>query len=130
MTLQRQVLLVLAAAVAVSIVHYVDNVTAYEAYPQSDSLPNPSKDSIAVAWFFFTSFAVAGVVFLRRGELRSAAICLAVYSGSGLVGIGHYTVPGTSEFPWWRHAHVIADIVLGLAVLAIALRLVRAHAER
>jgi len=66
----------------------------------------------------------------RVPELRSAAICLAVYSGSGLVGIGHYTVPGTSEFPWWRHAHVIADIVLGLAVLAIALRLVRAHAER
>jgi hypothetical protein len=127
MTLRKQVLVVLAAAITVSIVHYVDNVTAYEAYPQSDTLPNPSEVVIAASWFFFTAFAIAAVVFLRRDELRSAALCLSVYSGSGLVGILHYSVPGTGDFPWWRHAHVISDIALGLAVLVMALRLVRAR---
>jgi len=129
MTLQRQVLLVLAAAVAVSTVHYVDNVTAYEAYPQSDTIPNPSDVTIAIAWFFFTTFAVAAVVFLRRGDARTAAICLAVYSGSGLVGIGHYSVGGTGEFPWWRHTHIVADIPLGIALLVMAVRLARASTE-
>ncbi len=126
MILHRQVLVVLGAAVAVSIVHYVDNVTAIEAYPRSGTLPNPSDVTIAVAWFFFTAFAIVAVVFLRRGEDRIAALCLAVYSGSGLVGIGHYSVGGTSEFPWWRHAHIVSDIVLGVAVLVMAVRLARA----
>ena len=109
-----------AVAIAVSIVHYVDNVNAYEAYPQSDSIPNPSDTLIGIAWFLLTPFAIAGLVLLRRGRARQAAIALAVYSGSGLVGIGHYAVGGTGDFPWWRHAHIVGDIVLGTAVLAVA----------
>jgi hypothetical protein len=48
-----------------------------------------------------------------------------VYSGSGLVGILHYSVEGTGAWPWWRHAHVITDIILGFAVLACAIALSR-----
>ncbi len=55
--------------------------------------------------------------------MKEAAIGLAVYSGSGLVGILHYTVGGTSRFPWWRHAHICADILLGAAIFAVAMRL-------
>jgi hypothetical protein len=58
------------------------------------------------------------------GRTRAAGVCLAAYSGSGLVGIGHYAAGGTGDFPWWRHAHIAADIALGLAILAIALWLV------
>ena len=113
------------AAIAVSVIHYLDNYTAYEAYPTSDTLPNPSAGLIGFAWFFFTAFAVAGLAYLRRGNSMAAGICLAVYSGSGLVGIGHYAAGGTADFPWWRHAHISADIVLGVAVLACAIYLVR-----
>ena len=112
-------------AMLVSIVHYTDNYTAYEAYPESDSLPNPSAGVIAFAWFFFTGFAISGLYLLRKGNSLGAGVSLAVYSGSGLVGILHYVAGGTGEFPWWRHAHIVADIVLGFAVLGCALYLVR-----
>jgi hypothetical protein len=123
-----EIALLLGVAIAVSIVHYVDNTANYDDYPLSDDLPNPSQGVVGGAWFFFTAFAVAAVVMLRQGRERAAALCLAVYSGSGLVGILHYTVPGTGDFPWWRHAHIVSDIVLGIAVLAMAVRLARRSA--
>ena len=45
--------LLLAVAVVVSIVHYVDNTVDYDAYPQPTSGPAPSQPAIAVAWFAF-----------------------------------------------------------------------------
>ena len=117
--------IVVGLAIAVSVVHYTDNYTAYGAYPVSDSLPNPSQGLIGFAWFLFTAFAIAGLYFLRRGNSLAAGLSLAVYSGSGLVGIGHYAAGGTGDFPWWRHAHIVADISLGIAVLVGAIYLVR-----
>ena len=116
----RAVAVLVGIAIAVSIVHYVDNFTAYEAYPQSDTLPNPSASLIAAGWFVLTPFAILGLVLLGDGRTRAAGISLAVYSGSGLVGIGHYAAGGTGDFPWWRHAHIAADIALGVAILAVA----------
>jgi hypothetical protein len=107
-------------AVLVSIVHYTDNYFNYDDYPQPSSGPAPSAAVVGLAWFFFTAFALAGVHLYSTGRIRPAAICLAIYSGSGLVGIGHYTVPGATDMPWWRQAHVIADISCGIAVLAFA----------
>lgn len=121
----RIIAAVVIAAIAVSIVHYTDNYAAHDAYPTSETLPNPSAGLIAFAWFFFTAFALAGLGFLRAGNATAAGLCLAVYSGSGLVGIGHYAAGGTGAFPWWRHAHIAADIALGLALLACAIYLVR-----
>jgi hypothetical protein len=121
----RMIAIVVGLAIAVSVIHYTDNYTAYEAYPVSDSLPNPSQGLIGFAWFLFTAFAIAGLYFLRRGNSLAAGLSLAVYSGSGLVGIGHYAAGGTGNFPWWRHAHIVADISLGIAVLVGAIYLVR-----
>ena len=121
----RVVRTLLAIAVAVSIVHYVDNTVNYAAYPQPTSGPAPSQLVVAVSWFAFTAFAAAAYVLLRRGRVTAAALCLAVYSGSGLVGIGHYTVPGATAMPWWRQAHIVADITCGVALFACALWLTR-----
>jgi len=115
----------LAVAIAVSIVHYVDNTLNYDAYPQPTSGPAPSQLVVGVSWFAFTAFASAAYVLLRRGRTTAAAICLALYSGSGLVGLGHYTVPGATDMPWWRQAHIVADITCGVALLACALWLAR-----
>src|SRR5687767_2722560 len=109
----RLITAVVLLAIAVSIVHYTDNYTLYEEYPVSDTIPNPSQGLIGFAWFLFTAFAIAGLYFLRRGNSMAAGISLALYSGSGLVGIGHYAAGGTGDFPWWRHAHIAADILLG-----------------
>jgi hypothetical protein len=121
---------VLVAAFAVSIVHYVDNVVNYDEYPQLDSGPAPSQGVIAFAWFAFTAFGVAGYLLYRRGRTQAAALCLAVYSGSGLIGILHYVAPGMTDAPLWRQAHVIADIVLGATVLVLALRMVERRPAR
>lgn len=121
---------VLIAAVAVSVVHYADNVANFADYPEPESGPAPSQGVIAVSWFAFTAFALAGYLLLRRGRPTAAAACLAVYSASGLVGLGHYTVEGATGMPAWRQAHIIADIACGAAVLALALWLVRRPSHR
>lgn len=130
---QRILDLLLATAVAVSIVHYTDNYTAFESYPQATSGPSPTATTILAAWFGFTAFGLTGYLLYRRGRVRLAAVCLGVYSLSGLVGIGHYTAPGMTAEVWWRQAHVVADIACGVAVLAFAVwcaRLAPAPAAR
>ena len=121
----RRVQALLAVAVLVSLVHYTDNTLNYDAYPQPASGPAPAQSAVAVSWFAFTAFALAGYVLLRRGRVTAAAICLAVYSAGGLIGIGHYTVAGATSMPWWRQADIVADIACGVAVLALAVALAR-----
>lgn len=41
----------LGVAVLVSIVHYADNYLAYDRYPLSETLPNPSAEVVLGAWF-------------------------------------------------------------------------------
>lgn len=122
----------LALAVAVSIVHYADNFANYADYPDpaSGPVPAPSRGLVGASWFLFTAFAAAGFVFFTRGRIAAAAACLAVYSASGLVGFGHYTVPGATDMPWWRQLHVVTDIACGIAILGFAVWAVRHHRAR
>ena len=107
-------------AVVVSIVHYADNFANWDDYPHGNG-PDPSAGVVLAAWFVITPFGLAGWWLYKRGEIRRAAMLLIVYSTSGLVGIGHYTVAGMTDEPAWRQAHVIADVVLGTGVFAFAL---------
>ena len=115
----------LAVAIAVSVVHYADNFLNFDDFPEPTSGPAPSATVIGVSWFVFTAFGLGALVLFRRGQVAAAAGALAFYSLSGLVGLGHYTVPGAIAMPWWRHAHIAADIVCGIAVLAFAVWAVR-----
>lgn len=110
----------LAAAVVVSVVHYADNYFNYEDFPLSDTLPNPSRGLVAFAWFLFTAAGIAGFVLFRRRSYAVAALLLGFYAGSGLVGFGHYATEGMTDAIWWRQAHVVADILLGTAMLGFA----------
>jgi hypothetical protein len=111
---------ILAVAVVVSIVHYTDNYVNFHDYPQSSTLPNPSAGLILASWFAFTAAGLAGYILFRRGSSPLALVLLVVYSGSGLVGIGHYLVPGATSMPWWRQAHVCLDIACGVALFSFA----------
>lgn len=128
-TLRRTGLL-LGVSVAVSVVHYVDNVVNHADYPAGGAVPAPSAPVVGVAWFVFTAAAAAAWALLRQGRERAAAWWLAAYSVSGLIGVGHYTVPGATSMAWWRQAHVVADIVCGLAVLAVAVALASRRSQR
>lgn len=111
----------LVAAVLVSIVHYVDSVANFSDYPKSSVLPNPSALVIGASWFAFSAAGLAGYILYRRSQSETSLLLLGLYSGSGLVGILHYSVPGALDMPWWRHAHVLADIALGAAILGFAI---------
>ena len=127
----RPLLLLLGVAFLVSIVHYVDNTVNYADYPSAEagsalSSIEPSQALVGAGWFIFTGFGVLGLWLLARGRVAAAAISIALYSGSGLVGFGHYAVPGAMDMPWWRHVHVVADIVCGVLLFAYALWMVTA----
>lgn len=122
----RTILVVVAIAVVVSVVHYVDNYVNYADYPvpgPDATIPDPSDTVVGLAWFVFTAFGAWGVWNLLRGHVVPAVIGLAFYSVSGLIGIGHYTVSGALDMPLWRQAHVVADIALGVTILLLAGRL-------
>jgi hypothetical protein len=117
-------LVLLGLAFAVSVVHYTDNFVNFDDYPQpgaESSLPAPGEGLIGASWFVFTAFGVAGLWLFLRGRIVPAAVALTAYSMSGLIGIGHYLVDGATDMVWWRQAHVVADIVLGVLVLTFAL---------
>lgn len=111
----------LALALPISVVHYADSVANFADYPKSTVIPNPSALLIAISWFAFTAAGVAGYLLYRRAPSPRALVLLAFYSGSGLVGFGHYTVPGALDMPWWRHLHVLGDIACGLAIFGFAI---------
>lgn len=120
----RPLVVLMSVAFVVSVVHYIDNTVNYADFPQvqpGSRLPNPSQTLVAAGWFIFTAFGVLGLWLFVRGRITAAAIAIAVYSGSGLVGFGHYAVPGATDMVWWRQTHVIADIICGLLLFAFAL---------
>jgi len=117
--------IVFFTAVASSLVHYTDNYLAFDRFPNDGVGPSITADSVWIAWIVFTAFGVAGYVVYRRGQIRQGSALLAVYSISGLIGIGHYTASGMSELAWWRHVHIAADFLCGVAVLTFAIWSVR-----
>ena len=120
----RPLVVLMSVAFVVSVVHYIDNTVNYADFPQAEPgsrLPNPSVQLVAGGWFFFTAFGVLGLWLFVRGRITAAAIAIAVYSGSGLVGFGHYAVPDATDMVWWRQTHVIIDITCGIAILGFAL---------
>ena len=125
MPVPRRITALLAVSFVVSVIHYTDNTLNYADFPSHGPIPDPGATLVGSSWFLFTAFGIAGYLMLRRGRRQAAAICLAVYSGSGLAGIGHYTIPGATSMVWWRQAHVIADILCGIAVFVVALSLLR-----
>lgn len=120
----RSLIVLMSVAFVVSVVHYIDNYVNYADYPQlrpGSALPNPSAAVVGASWFVFTAFGAVGLSLFMRGRITAAAIAIAVYSGSGLVGFGHYAVPGATDMIWWRQAHIVADIACGLLLFAFAL---------
>jgi hypothetical protein len=118
----RVLLWLLGVAFVVSVVHYIDNFVNYADYPQPDpgALLAPTAAVIAVSWFVFTAAGLSGLWLWFRRSIVGAALAFASYSISGLIGIGHYTVPEAAGMPWWRHTHVVIDILCGIAVLGFA----------
>jgi len=121
--LTRVLTIVIGAAVIVSIVHYVDNTVRYDEFVSED--PNVvsrliERPLVPLAWVAFTAALVWAVRQYRSRRYDRAALGFAVYSGSGLVGLLHFTDVSPSDLDAFQLIHIIADIVLGLVILACA----------
>ena len=112
----------LLVAFTISVVHYTDNVVNIADYPRTTSIPNPEGWFVGLMWVPFTASALAGFVWFRReGPSNRALLSLAFYSGSGLIGAVHYAGVGALGMPWWRHTHIIADVLSGAAIFTFVL---------
>jgi hypothetical protein len=121
----RVLSVIFAAAVVVSVIHYADNYFNYSDFPATGSLPRPSAGLVGASWFAFTAAGLVGYLRFRRAPDNLALGLLAFYSGSGLVGIGHYAAAAATSMPPLRQAHVIADILLGAAMFTFVMTAAR-----
>jgi hypothetical protein len=113
---------ILLTAFLLSIVHYVDNTVRFTDYTPGD--PGLiTRPVIPISWVVFTAFGVWGYRWMLRGDRTKAALGLAVYSVSGLIGLLHYTSVSPSDFDWFQNLFVVLDFTAGLAVFLIACRL-------
>jgi hypothetical protein len=117
----RRLSVIFAAAVVVSVIHYADNYLNYSDFRASDSLPRPSAGLVGASWFVFTAVGLLGYLRFRRAPDNLALGLLAFYSGSGLVGSGHYAAAAATSMPPLRQAHIVADILLGAAMFTFVM---------
>ena len=112
---------VFAAAIVVSIFHYVDNTLRYSDYLNGQSTPI-ARWMIPASWALLTGAGLLGYRCLIIGQRPLAAALLGVYSASGLVGPIHYTAGPPSDFDAVQNVLIVADTLLGIAMLVIAVR--------
>ncbi len=114
---------VFATAVVLSGVHYYDNTVRFEDYTGGKASDGfITRPVIPISLVLFTIAGVAGYRALKAGNRRLAGVGLAVYSVSGLIGLGHYTTVSPSEFSAFQNTFIALDFLAGLAVLILAVR--------
>ena len=117
----------LTVAIPLSLVHYTDNAVNFDAYPQGSVAGVDITQT--VVWSSWIVFAVAGIVGYRlyKAGNQLGLLLIAVFSGSGLVSLGHYSVPGMSQVAVWRHVFIWVDILWGAAIFGFTLWAVQAN---
>jgi hypothetical protein len=115
---ERILLVILAASIVSTAIHYGDNYFAIERYPGPEWIKGPV---IYVGWIVLTAIGVLGYVLYRRAMYLPAILCLLVYSYTGVSSLGHFLYGDWSEFTTAMHVSILADGVTGTAVLAFAL---------
>ena len=121
---------VFATAVALSAVHYYDNTVRFEDYTGGNAGGLITRPVIPISLVLFTLAGIAGYRALRAGNRRRAGWLLAVYSISGLVGVGHYTTVSPSEFSAFQNTFIALDFLAGLAVFVLGVRIATGRALR
>lgn len=121
---RRTVRAIVFVGIAVTVVHYTDNVLRYERYTDDDPnlltrlLPAP------VIVTFGVVYVAVALWSLRRFDARErerTALGLAFFSTSGLVSLGHFSEISPSQLDAFQAVGIVADFLQGLAVLGVAI---------
>ena len=113
---------VFVAALLLSVVHYIDNTIRFDDYTGGKD-GFVTQAMIPISWVLFTVAGLAGYRALKQGNRGLAGALLALYSVSGLIGIGHYTTVSPNDFNAFQNTFIGLDFLAGLAVFVMALRL-------
>ena len=110
-------------ALALSVVHYIDNTLRYSDYTGGkDSFV--TRPMIPLSWVLFTAAGVAGYRLVKQGNRSLGGSLLGVYSVSCLIGILHYTTVSPDAFSAFQNTFIALDFLAGLAVFLVAVRIV------
>jgi len=117
---KRQSLLkiLLIVSIITTAFHFIDNYINFDLYPQPDWITPPS---VYLSWILWTAVGIAGYWLYKRQMFWLSYLCLVFYSFCGLVSLGHYNHGAMSEFSMKMHIFIVADGLVGLAVLAFTL---------
>ncbi|WP_206107863.1 hypothetical protein [Paludisphaera rhizosphaerae] len=110
---KRTLFLLVAANVATSILHYVDNVIFFKQYPEPTWL-NPHL--VDMAWFVMTPFGLAGCLLFLEGRRTASFVCLYIFALMNLLVLGHYLIA-----PPWKVSFKINLFIMLEAAAALIL---------
>jgi len=109
---------ILAASIVSTAIHYTHNYIEVDQYPQSSTVSNgETRLGIVVLWPLLTAIGLLGYGLYTQRRFRSAHLCLALYSATGISTLGHFLV-GNPDIPAFFYATLFTDGLLGFAVLA------------
>jgi hypothetical protein len=111
---------ILAAGILSTAIHYTHNFVAVNRYPGPKDLYTTTRVAIVVAWPLLTWIGLTGYRRYREGRYREAHVCLAVYSITGIVTLGHF-IYGNPRIPAFFYATLFTDALTGFAMLAFVL---------
>jgi hypothetical protein len=119
--------LVVIASVLVTAVHFTDNFVSIETYPQPGWI---TETVVAAAWPLFTMIGIAAAIFYGRGRTELGAWLLLAYSYTGVSSLGHFLSGGPEEFTTRGLVSVLADGMIGITVLSVAVWALLAQRHR
>ena len=115
---QSLLLLFLIASIISTNLHYTDNATFIENYPQPDWI---TVSGIYLTWMLMTLIGIVGYWLYTQEKLWISYLCLGIYSLTGLSSFTHYFYGAISNFSLKMHALIWLDVITGISILGFVI---------
>lgn len=115
---QTLLLLFLIASIVSTNLHYTDNATFINNYPEPDWI---TASGIYTTWITMTIVGIFGYWLYTQEKLWISYLCLSIYSVTGLSSPAHYFYGAMSNFSIKMHALIWLDLFTGASVLAFVI---------
>ncbi len=115
---QTLLLLFLITSIVSTNLHYTDNATFINNYPEPDWV---TVSGIYTAWTVMTIIGILGYWLYTQTKLWLSYLCLSIYSITGLSSPVHYFYGAMSNFSIKMHAFIWLDLLTGASILGFVI---------
>lgn len=115
---KKWLLVILIINIGTSVLHYVDNILFFHAYPEPRWI-NPQI--IDAFWFVMTPFACLGYLLYSKGLLTHSYLCLYLYALMSLLVLGHYRYGSMWEMSMRTNLLIFIEAIAGVALIGYTL---------